>query len=1353
MRKTLRARHLATPFGWKLALLTGLGIVGALSATDAAAQTCNLTGKPSPASCYSTNPADWPAPERPYFMVVFDVSGSMVTCTNPAPPQGTPLVNSQCASGATPNSCGLVPSRINDGKCALRKMVQAFSEVDFGLVRFNQTITNCSATSTLCTQYVVDGTMPETANLCSVTAACDMSGTGASAKGGQVLVGLPVGSTTLSSIIQWTDDNCQAPVPTNTIGPELLPAGPTPINGALRDAGRHLRTNAANLAPSCRPVNVILITDGAETCDGTVTDNRAAAAAQDLYMNGLSDGSGRHVKVYPIGFGGLLAAETTALNAIASFGQCGAATCTPAVTALVANNEAELSQKLSAIISAAVAPEECDNVDNNCNGCVDEGYLHYCNTNTACCVWANQTERTNLCLNKFKTTLNPADLPCTTVLQSGDCSTWLCYDPKDSCGNGDNNCNSTIDEGAIKCNGHCPQIEICNNQDDDCDGVIDDKTTDGVAYSGCIQCVKSVEICDGCDNDCDGIADNNIAPLACGIPTPPNCAGTRSCKPAMSAGTPNGCLAGGPSDSLFWGNCITAPANEICDGIDNDCDGTIDDGVPATKCEIPGQAGLKYQDDGFATSQCKKGLLPCNGICSGWVGPSQELCDGIDNDCDGLVDKQDPDIQGIGIVCGSANGTCTKGVSDCVNGQPVCVGGKLPQPEICDNLDNDCNGAVDDGQMLDAPPANEKPCWNLPPSGCNPPCAFGGFQWCPPAGATCHDVGTLAKPPCELGLLTCNAGTWQCAGGLAPETESCDGVDNNCDGTIDNIPQDVCFKTVPNSPCVAGVWECLNGKINCKGGHGAEQEICNNYDDDCDGVIDNGIFLGTTCWDEGDPAQYPPPQGGNRQHPECKPGVQVCGTNGQPACEGAIGPKPEVCDGLDNDCDTQTDEEGPAPDGLNGSKNPKNEAEIIGEACGTNVPNSPCVAGIYRCEKGDVICTATKPKVEVCDCVDNDCDGKTDEDPSPGEPPICGADQVCVKYQGGCQCAPKCKTGEFPCPTGTKCESVNKSVDDLTAGQRCVSVPCGGGDCSKDTVSSSGKVECAPSTYVVDAGLPPPVCVCKGQNGCHAPCFQVSCDPPSVCTNYGANAGKCVADNCYNVPCQPGEACHSTGCIANPCATKGCAADKVCRPSADFTTATCEDSCAGVTPPCSNTEVCKAGKCVATGCATPCPTGKVCAPGADGGSATCIDNQCTPTSCPNGAYCNPVTGACGDYPCSGVVCPSKQQCVDGQCVASVADAGTDADTGAGGAAGSAGQAGAAGSTPGQDGGPAADDKGRFGLATGGGGCACKVGSGPRNTGAGIGLLLIGLAMTALRRRARTTAGASNRNSKLGGGSK
>src|SRR6185436_12740175 len=112
----------------------------------------------------------------------------------------------------------------------------------------------------------------------------------------------------------------------------------------------------------------------------------------------------------------------------------------------------------------------------------------------------------------------------------------------------------------------CPAAEVCNKEDDDCDGQIDE------GLVGC-NCVPSTEICDGCDNDCDGVADDGVAAQPCGLPSPASCAGMQTCKAPVSVPL-GGCAMNGG-----FNNCSNNPQVETCNGVDDDCDGTVDDGI------------------------------------------------------------------------------------------------------------------------------------------------------------------------------------------------------------------------------------------------------------------------------------------------------------------------------------------------------------------------------------------------------------------------------------------------------------------------------------------------------------------------------------------------------------------------------------------------------------------------------------------------------------------------------------------------------------------------------------------------------------------------------------------------------
>ncbi|NUO48422.1 MAG: hypothetical protein HOV80_06155 [Polyangiaceae bacterium] len=1289
-------------------------------------------------------------------MLVVDTSGSMTSCTTP--PSVWPTECNQNAAGYQLNSCGMVPNRINDAKCALRQTVEAFSgEVNFGLATYATLLSNCSAACNSECGAPNGGNCSQDAYGCTVSAFSGSSndggcgnfpscangpgpGTPAFASGtwrngANVVVPLkpdpisgPPAVDNTATLLEWFDGSCLN-------NRELYAAGPTPIAGALEATASYLRhgwrvwstsasspnanaycsplqyTQATPMVaadPSCRPVNIILVTDGDDTCDSF---SDVTNAASDLHNNGITlGGTTWPVNVYVVNFAG---GTQTSTDQIAAAGGTG--------SSLFATNEVELAQSLSSIIATAVAPEVCNNGDDNCNGCIDEGYTHYCNTNPTCCSWSTQAQRL-ACLTNYTGTITPANpngnvalLPCTTQAQANNSATWLCYNPGDPCDNADNNCSAGIDENALKCGSpaHCPTTETCNTQDDDCDGATDEG---GV----CGTCTPTPEICDGCDNDCDGTVDEGITPISCGLASPANCAGTKACLLSGQSVTPGGCLSGGG-----FGPCNNNPGNEICDGIDNDCDGLPDDGIAPTPCGPP---GLNYGPN----SQCQQGLQACGGQCIGAVGPGTEICDGIDNDCDGSVDE--PNLPGVGQPCGISTPPCSPGVTACVNGAIVCSGGVQPTGEQCDGIDNNCNGFTDEAPLVDAPLPGQTGCWNNA-GNC---CAHDNLSWCPPPGAGCFDVGSLQQP-CSAGTLSCaGAQGWVCLGGTPPSGEVCDGVDNDCDGTPDDgsFPGEgqPCGLNAPQNPvpagctpgdCQTGIIDCQAGFLDCVGDVPPVNELCNGKDDNCDGTCDNGIPVGAECDPVYDTTQYPDTDPSTFP---CQPGHLECDGLGGLVCVGALGPNPELCDGNDNDCDGQIDEAGMQPNGIDGTADPNDPTHVLGGTCPEDMTNI-CTPGMYACTNGLVQCVGIGAgEFEACDCEDNDCNGVTDNQNPNDMPPLCSPGKSCVSSNGSCQCASPCSNEGF-CPGGQTCQEVVSSETGRPLGNFCVTDYCNG-DCSDKTVKDANQnILCAPPGTVLDDCFEPPVCECKGQNGCQAPCFGVTCTAPDVCAAYGSNAGECGENNCFNLSCPGcGMACNDDGmCVTNPCTDTSCPPDQMCIPSDDFLSFECKPTCGNVM--CPDGQECHEGMCVAT-CVPPCPDGEVC--DISQVPPTCVTNLCPSDHCDNGACCDPLTGACGACPCEGVICPDGQVCEKDECIipagegggspTSTTGSGTGANNGAGGSTGEG----------------AADANGVWGLATGGGGCSCNTTDTRSDNGfvlAGLGLALVGL------RRRRPKSGA------------
>jgi hypothetical protein len=171
--------------------------------------------------------------------------------------------------------------------------------------------------------------------------------------------------------------------------------------------------------------------------------------------------------------------------------------------------------------------------------------------------------------------------------------------------------------------------------------------------------------------------------LADGVEGPPGTIGRGICKQGERA-----CDAQG-----FWSVCEGAvlPAKEICNGIDDDCNGKVDDGFEreGSKCS----AGV---------GECRaEGTFSCSAdgsesVCSAVAKePKPEVCDGKDNDCNGKID--DGDIPGTGDECKTGQlGACAAGTKQCIAGAIKCMPVHIARVEICNGIDDNCNGKVDE---------------------------------------------------------------------------------------------------------------------------------------------------------------------------------------------------------------------------------------------------------------------------------------------------------------------------------------------------------------------------------------------------------------------------------------------------------------------------------------------------------------------------------------------------------------------------------------------------------------------------------------------------------------------------------
>ena len=404
---------------------------------------------------------------------------------------------------------------------------------------------------------------------------------------------------------------------------------------------------------------------------------------------------------------------------------------------------------------------------------------------------------------------------------------------------------------------------------------------------------------------------------------------------------------------------------EVCDGLDNDCDGDVDEASAL-------DAATWYADadsDGFgsaATSQvaCDQptGFVANAGDCddlSALAYPgSAEVCDSVDNDCDGTVDGPNPldattywadaDLDGAGdpaspiLSCALPPGAATND-DDCDDTNSAVLPGA---PETCNGIDDDCDTVIDDG-------ASPLATWYADGDGDG-------------QGNAIVSVDACAAPPGFVALSNdCDDGDATVYDGA---TELCDGIDTDCDGAIpaDEADADGDGVSVCDGDC-DDAQPASSPNLS---------EVCDGIDNDCDGSVDNGATAGT--W-------YPDIDGdgyGNPSFPvvTCTPasGYVIAGTDCDDTDATNYPTATELCDGVDNDCDGVLDN-GLSPlldwyEDVDGDG--YGDVATLVQAC-AQPPG--LIADGTDCDDTDA--SFSPAALEDCtDAVDNDCDALIDCD-------------------------------------------------------------------------------------------------------------------------------------------------------------------------------------------------------------------------------------------------------------------------------------------------------------------------------------------------------------------------------------